>query len=66
MKYTVHLNAYACVSYEVEADSPTEAYEKACEEASLSDVTGTDWDHKNPGEISDEEGDYISIEDLEE
>lgn len=66
MKYTVHLNAYACISYEVEADSPTEAYEKACEEASLSDVSVVDWCHENPGEISDEKGNYISIEDLEE
>lgn len=66
-KFTVHLNAYASTSYEVEADSPEEAYQIVMEEkASLSDVSGSDWDIEYPGEIACEDGSSIDINDLEE
>jgi hypothetical protein len=65
MKYTVHLNAMACASYSVEADSPKEAYEKVIESlACLSDIEGTDWDTDHPGEVSDDDGNYVNINDL--
>jgi len=60
-----HLNAFASASYNVETDSLTEAYMKASQMVSLSDIEGCDWDMVNPGEIQDENGRIVGIEDLD-
>lgn len=52
-KYSVYLPATAGASYEVEANSPEEAEEKACKMASLSDCEAADWDFEAGVEIEE-------------
>lgn len=65
-KFMVHLNAHACKSYTIEADSALDAYKTVMEEyADISEVEGSDWDYNEPGFVENKDtAEEFDINDL--